>query len=110
MCCLCVVLVELQSLKVDFHLFFFSVGSRKNSGECPVDVFLFPWNNADRLPDKQAILDIFQVNPKLAFNVTYQSYEEKFGDGQEVEELFKCRRYVSEGIKFYDALPKVLDG
>ncbi|RMX61143.1 hypothetical protein pdam_00016685 [Pocillopora damicornis] len=83
-------------------------GSSENSGECPVDMLLFPWEH-DKLPSQEEVMEIFHLNTNLRLDVTYERSEKSFAEGKELERIFKCRRKLPSESIFYEALPKVLD-
>lgn len=87
---------------------FLSAGSLENSGECPVDMLLFPWEH-DKLPSQEEVMEIFHLNTNLRLDVTYERSEKSFAEGKELERIFKCRRKLPSESIFYEALPKVLD-
>ena len=89
-------------------IFFLSAGSLENSGECPVDMLLFPWEH-DKLPSQEEVMEIFHLNTNLRLDVTYERSEKSFAEGKELERIFKCRRKLPSESIFYEALPKVLD-
>lgn len=97
-----------HTVLIFFRQFFLSAGSSENSGECPVDMLLFPWEH-DKLPSQEEVMEIFHLNTNLRLDVTYERSEKSFAEGKELERIFKCRRKLPSESIFYEALPKVLD-
>ena len=87
---------------------FILAGSRENSGECPVDVMLFPWDH-DKLPSREEVMEIFHFNTNLQLDVSYERSEKSFAEENELDKVFKCRRQLPSESSFFETLPKVID-
>ena len=84
-------------------------GPRGDRGECPIDVILFSWGK-DQLPSINGIIEILHLNTNLHLHVIYETLEKRFGEGDELGKLFKCRRRLPGKSSFFETLPKVIDG
>ena len=84
-------------------------GQRADRGECPIDVILFAWGK-DQLPSVKEIIEILHLNTNLHLHVIYETSERRFGEGDELGKLFKCRRQLPGESSFFETLPKVIDG
>ncbi|KAM7441833.1 hypothetical protein ABFA07_009158 [Porites harrisoni] len=106
----CEALYQLQKLKneIDEREIVYT-GQRADRGECPIDVILFAWGK-DQLPSVKEIIEILHLNTNLHLHVIYETSERRFGEGDELGKLFKCRRQLPGESSFFETLPKVIDG
>ena len=74
-----------------------------------MEVILFSWGK-DQLPSINEIIEILHLNTNLHLYVIYETMEKRFGEGDELGKLFKCRRQLLGESSFFETLPKVIDG
>ena len=74
-----------------------------------MEVILFSWGK-DQLPSINEIIEILHLNTNLHLHVIYETSEKRFGEGDELGKLFKCRRQLPGKSSFFETLPKVIDG